>query len=108
MKHMGIARKWYETGTPPQEVFELRQANPKLGDIGAFWERTKNSRDEHEKQAQAYASERTGYSWNPANLFSDEAEKWGVIRDCEYDRLEAAAKERRIMMIAATLQEEVS
>jgi nicotinic acid phosphoribosyltransferase len=95
-RRIALAAHWYDTGLPPVGVV------PHIGLMQEF----AAERGEHMGRAEAYATDKTGYpGWTLATALTDECSAWEVIRDCEYGRLEATARERRILALACCLQD---
>ena len=58
---------------------------------------------DHVTAADRYAAARTGYTWDVATFISFPAIAADVLATSEYARLEAGARERRILAFAACL-----
>lgn len=63
----------------------------------------RTEKEEHENRAERYAAEKTGYQWDVLRILSDDHEAFSLIQDAELQRLEAAARERRLLAYAAAL-----
>ena len=99
---------WYQhgspcwTGTDGRAISLVDRVDHDL--LGATWEGIEAEREEHMDAAQQYATQKTGYRFDAHDLTSARASAWGVLWEIEYDRLEAAAKERRVLALAACLR----
>jgi len=65
-----------------------------------------DERESHRAKAQMYATAKTGYSFSLQTMMTDAYGAWEILWSAEYERLEAAAKERRILALAAVIKGE--
>jgi len=109
---LGSALGWYEHGAPcwtdgdgtevnlvPRIIHELPSAG-----VGDLWRGIEAEREEHVQAAKEYATQKTGYRFDAYDLTGAAASAWGVLWQIEYDRLEAEAKERRVLGFASVLR----
>lgn len=102
-----LATEWLDGGDPPPaDRLAGYWSRPESGEPVAF-ARIERERREHAAQADAYATAQLGYG-DPSvtgdySVISDEAEAWQATRNSEYERLEAAARERRIEHLASLI-----
>lgn len=108
MQNLYLALQWYQHGQPTWEEPDGTQGSivdridhDLLGDL---WRGIEAERDEHREQANAYATDKTGYSFDPQRILSDDHEAYTVLAQLEYERLEAAAAERRTLALAACIK----
>ena len=106
---LDLAQKWYQTGQPTwiqgegTEISLIERID--FDRLNGLWDGIAAERADNQAVADAYATGKTGYTFNAAELLSDRAINHMIIKQCEYDRLEAAAVERRILAFAACLKD---
>jgi len=71
--------------------------------LGDLWAGIAAERSDHTEQAARSAAARTGATWGAATFLSLPAIAADVLATSEYARLEAGARERRILAFAACL-----
>ncbi len=104
---LDLAQKWYQSGEPTWINDDGTEINLidriDFDRLNGLWDGIACERADNLAQADAYATEKTGYRFDVAEMLSDRALNHMVIKQCEYGRLEAAAAERRILAFAVCL-----
>lgn len=103
-----LAAQWYRHGAPvwdsgDQTVSIVPLINLEL--LGNLWRAMEEERQDHRRQAEQHATGQTRYAWSAMTVLSDDALAYEVVLAAEYERLEVAAKERRILALAAALND---
>lgn len=99
-----LAASWLDKGLPDDTNGNSFVSLIKFDRASGLFASFAAEREDHLARAALHATAKTGYTWDVMSALSMEAAAYDIFRNCEYDRLESAARERRILALSACIQ----